>query len=111
MGISLASVKLKLMLIQLTSTTDMPDTLDTDSDMDMLDTHMLVSMEVTHMPLTVALMLMPLMLMLHLTQPTPILSTPPVWESAPTTLALKFHANYFSQNVPKFERSVIKHYF
>merc|ERR1719188_67608 len=72
--ISLESVKLKLMLIQLTSTTDMPDTLDTDSDMDMLDIHMLVSMEVTHMPL----MLMPLMLMLHLTQPTPISSTPPV---------------------------------
>merc|ERR1712038_750893 len=75
--ISLASVKLKLMLIQLTSTTDIPDTLDTDLDMDMLDTHMLVSMELmldTHM----LLILMPLMLMLHLTQPTPILSTPPV---------------------------------
>merc|ERR1712223_2062081 len=64
-------------------------------------------MLVTHMPLT----LMPLMLMLHLTQPTPILSTLHVSESAPTTLALKFHANYFSQNVPKFESSVVKHYF
>merc|ERR1712154_67215 len=58
---------------------------DTDSDTDMPDTHMLDSMELTHM-----LVLMLLMLMLHLTQPTPISSTPPAWESAPTTLALKF---------------------
>merc|ERR1712060_711007 len=62
----LPSVKLKLMLIQHTSTTDMPVTPDTDSDTDIPDTHMLDSMELTHM------------LMDHLTQPTPISSTPPV---------------------------------
>merc|ERR1712053_32681 len=88
----LPNVTQKLMLIQLTSTTDtdmadtvMPDGVDTD-------THMLESMVPTHTPPTLD------WLLLHLTQPTPISSTPPDSESALTTLELKYHANFF--NIP-----------
>merc|ERR1712061_860720 len=78
--ISLANVKLKLMLIQLTSTTDIPVTLDgdmVDTDMlDLLDT--MVDMLDTHTLMPHPHTLMPHTLMPHLTQPTPISSTPPV---------------------------------
>merc|ERR1719361_1055508 len=87
----LPNVTLKLMPIQHTSTTDTPDTVDTLVDMldftpePMLDTLMLEHMLDTHMPV--------LMLLPHLTQPLPILSTPPDLESAPTTSAHEFLAN------------------
>merc|ERR1712001_809693 len=77
---SVANVKLKLMLIQLTSTTDIPVTLDgdmVDTDMlDLLDT--MVDMLDTHTLMPHTHTLMPHMPMLHLTQPTPTPSTPPV---------------------------------
>merc|ERR1712020_284952 len=85
----LPNVTQRLMLIQLTSTTDMdmadtvmPDGVDTG-------THMLESMVPTHTP-----MLTMVWLLLHLSQLTPISSTPPDSESAPTTLALKYHVNF-----------------
>merc|ERR1719350_1468251 len=92
---SSANVKLKLMLIQLISITDtmvMPDTampvLELMVPMDLV--HM-VPMVLTHTPLpTVAWLVW---LSPHLTQPTPLPSTPPVSVYASTTLAHKFHAN------------------
>merc|ERR1739846_308558 len=97
---SSANVKPKLMLIQLISIMDtmvMPDTATPDLElmvpMDLGPTDLvpMVPMVLTHTPLpTVAWLVW---LLPHLTQPTPLPSTPPVSVYASTTLAHKFHAN------------------
>merc|ERR1719464_632829 len=92
---SSANVKLRLMLIQLISITDtmvMPDS-ELMVPMDLVPTDLvhMVPMVLTHTPLpTVAWLVW---LLPHLTQPTPLPSTPPVSVYASTTLAHKFHAN------------------
>merc|ERR1711997_941358 len=92
---SSANAKLKLMLIQLISIMDtmvMPDTAMPDLELMVpMDLVPMVSMVLTHTPLpTVAWLVW---LLPHLTQQTPLPSTPPVSVSASTTLAHKFHAN------------------
>merc|ERR1719350_1681315 len=101
---SSANVKLKLMLIQLISITDtmvMPDTA-------MPVLVLMVPMVLTHMPLpTVAWLVW---LSPHLTQPTPLPSTPPVSVYASTTLAHKFHANSKYSILPT-EKNLSDHQF
>merc|ERR1711936_740114 len=101
---SSANVKLKLMLIQLISIMDtmvMPDTAMPDSElmvpMDSVPTDS-VPMVPTHTPLPSLAWLV--WLLNHLTQPTPLPSTPPVSVYASTTLAHKFHANSINGILP-----------
>merc|ERR1719266_3134739 len=99
---SSANVKLKLMLIQLISIMDtmvMPDTeLMVPMDSAPTDSVPMVPMVLTHTPLpTVAWLVW---LLNHLTQPTPLPSTPPVSVYASTTLAHKFHANSIKSILP-----------
>merc|ERR1711890_151434 len=100
----LPNVKLKLMPIQLTSTMDtIPDMPDT-AMLDGVDMHTLMLEYMAPMPATTD------WLLLHLTQLTPISSTPPDSDSALTTLAKKFHANLFS-NLPKILKNLVLIYF
>merc|ERR1712043_124286 len=103
-----ANVKLKLMLIQLISIMDtmvMGDTAMPDSElmvpMDSVPTDSvpMVPMVLTHTPLPTLAWLV--WLLNHLTQPTPLPSTPLVSVYASTTLAHKFHANSINSILPK----------
>merc|ERR1712141_151552 len=101
------NVKQKLMLIQLISIMDtmvMPDTAMPDSElmvpMDSVPTDSvpMVPMVLTHTPLPTLAWLV--WLLNHLTQPTPLPSTPPVSVYASTILAHKFHANSINSILP-----------
>merc|ERR1712223_2187046 len=99
---SSANVKRKLMLIQLISIMDtmvMPDTAMPDLELMVpMDLVPMVPMALTHTPLPTLAWLV--WLLNHLTQPTPLPSTPPVSVYASTTLAHKFHANSINSILP-----------